>query len=190
MAALFDRERANTEAQMAQEQQERKKYEDRVTQLEESLEEQKRMAKESKREVGRRRTLFDDEMAQLRQSHAREKRNWEEDLERERNTIRALKDSMAQNSTAHLTMEATNSALRTEVQKLQDELRSAHQRTAEVEAELVKQRQAVVEIEGELREAESLRRKLHNEVQELRGNIRVFARMRPALGHQGNSLAT
>jgi kinesin family protein C1 len=53
----------------------------------------------------------------------------------------------------------------------------------------------VAEIEEELRNAESIRRKLHNQVQELKGeglrkpigtadcagNIRVFARIRPAL---------
>lgn len=40
----------------------------------------------------------------------------------------------------------------------------------------------IAEIEDELRAAESLRRKLHNQIQELKGNIRVFARVRPALG--------
>lgn len=49
----------------------------------------------------------------------------------------------------------------------------------------------VAEIEEELRGAETIRRKLHNQVQELKGNIRVFARVRPVLressvilGHQ------
>lgn len=37
------------------------------------------------------------------------------------------------------------------------------------------------ELESDLRDAETIRRKLHNEVQELRGNIRVFARVRPSV---------
>ncbi len=39
----------------------------------------------------------------------------------------------------------------------------------------------VEQVEDELRLAETVRRKLHNQVQELKGNIRVFARVRPAL---------
>jgi hypothetical protein len=35
------------------------------------------------------------------------------------------------------------------------------------------------ELEGELREAETIRRRLHNTVQELKGNIRVYCRVRP-----------
>jgi kinesin family protein C1 len=191
MAAMFDQERANTEAQMAAEKTERKKYEDKVLQLEENLEESKRLAKEQKREAGRRRTIFDDEMLQLRQAHAREKKMWEEDLERERSMIKALKDSMANSSTAHLTLEANNSALRTELQSTQDQLKAKEAMIVEMEATLAAQRAAVVEIENELREAESLRRKLHNEIQELRGNIRVFARIRPALPSQNaGALAT
>lgn len=191
MAAMFDRERENTAARMASEQMERKKYEDKVLQLEENLEEQKRMAKEHKRDAGRRRTLFDDEMAQMKQMHAREKQMWMEDLERERQAVRSLKDSMVSNSTAHLTLESTNAALRTEVQSLQDQLRQRDVSIEEMTATLQAQKAAVVEIEGELRDAETLRRKLHNEIQELRGNIRVFTRVRPALPQQSSAaLAT
>jgi hypothetical protein len=35
------------------------------------------------------------------------------------------------------------------------------------------------ELEGQLMDAEDVRRKLHNMVQELRGNVRVFTRIRP-----------
>lgn len=38
------------------------------------------------------------------------------------------------------------------------------------------------QLEADLRDAETLRRKLHNQVQELKGNIRVFCRVRPPLG--------
>lgn len=188
---MFDREKQNADAQRATDLQERKMYQERVLQLEETLEEQKRLAKESKREVGRRRTLFDDEMAQLRQSHARERRTWEEDLERERQTIRALKDSMTNNSTTHLTLESTNTALRTELQATQDRLRERDEEIVKLKAALSHGEETVKDLENELREAESLRRKLHNEVQELRGNIRVFARVRPSLPSQASSaLAT
>ena len=40
------------------------------------------------------------------------------------------------------------------------------------------------EIQEKLRAEESIRRKLHNQIQELKGNIRVFCRVRPALSHE------
>jgi Microtubule binding len=49
------------------------------------------------------------------------------------------------------------------------------------------------EIQEKLRAEETIRRKLHNQIQELKGNIRVFCRVRPALSHEsvdeGNKLA-
>jgi kinesin family member C1 len=48
------------------------------------------------------------------------------------------------------------------------------------------------EIQEKLRAEETIRRKLHNQIQELKGNIRVFCRVRPALPHEcdeGNKLA-
>ena len=43
------------------------------------------------------------------------------------------------------------------------------------------------ELEEELRAGEALRRKMHNVIQELRGNVRVFARVRPFLPSDGVS---
>eukprot|EP00957_Ditylum_brightwellii_P198157 15098386-Ditylum_brightwellii.AAC.1 len=40
-------------------------------------------------------------------------------------------------------------------------------------------------LEEEIRKGQAERRKLHNEVQELRGNVRVFARIRPFLPGDG-----
>ena len=51
-------------------------------------------------------------------------------------------------------------------------------KSAEIEACLV----AKEEMMSKLRWEETERRKLHNMVQELKGNIRVFCRMRPLLG--------
>lgn len=79
-----------------------------------------------------------------------------------------------------MTLESTNSALRTQVTALQSELETQRSKISELEVTLVKTRESSIALENELREAESLRRKLHNEVQELRGNIRVFCRVRPA----------
>jgi kinesin family member C1 len=47
----------------------------------------------------------------------------------------------------------------------------------------------ILELEEEVQRGEVSRRKLHNMVQELRGNVRVFARVRPFLPSDGVDLA-
>jgi kinesin family protein C1 len=88
-----------------------------------------------------------------------------------------------QQSTAHLTMEATTSALRSQIGtlnhenlKLQAEIGMLKEANMGLEAENG-------DLESQLREAEMMRRKLHNEIQELRGNIRVFVRVRPNISN-------
>ncbi len=78
-------------------------------------------------------------------------------------------------------MESTHSALRTQINALETELSAAKRQISSLQLDNARLQAAHTEIEGELREAESLRRKLHNEVQELRGNIRVFCRVRPSV---------
>lgn len=45
--------------------------------------------------------------------------------------------------------------------------------------------ETIKELEAKIREDEGLRRKLHNTIQELKGNIRVFCRIRPYIGSEG-----
>ncbi|KAN0062491.1 kinesin-like nuclear fusion protein [Thecaphora frezii] len=187
MQELFELERQKTEEKWNRERTERLVQEEKVRQLEEDLLEQRKLANSRKEEMKRRRTLADDEMLQLNAKHAREKRQLEEELERERATVSALKTSLAQQSTAHLTMESTHTALRNQVAALQDEAERLRSRIAAMEAEVIGTREANRQLEAELREAETLRRKLHNEVQELRGNIRVFARVRPSTNNDANN---
>jgi kinesin family protein C1 len=49
-------------------------------------------------------------------------------------------------------------------------------------AELNAAKITVSDIEDKLLEEEKNRRRLHNTIQELKGNIRVFCRIRPVLG--------
>lgn len=43
---------------------------------------------------------------------------------------------------------------------------------------------AVAQLEEKVQEGERLRKKLHNTILELKGNIRVFGRVRPATGDE------
>ena len=51
--------------------------------------------------------------------------------------------------------------------------------------EVLKTEEKIAALEEELRLSEITRRKLHNTIQELRGNVRVFARVRPFLPSDG-----
>ena len=66
-----------------------------------------------------------------------------------------------------------------------DFLESDNQQQSHAFADLHKRMQEAIEAAAlaneKLRAEETLRRKLHNQVQELKGNIRVFCRARPAL---------
>jgi kinesin family protein C1 len=104
-----------------------------------------------------------------------------EDLERERNTAASLKEALAQQGAAQKSLQSQNSTLQAQLATL----RAANDGTAETVStlrhDLEAARGRIDELEVEVREAEMVRRRLHNMVQELKGNIRVFARVRPLL---------
>ena len=113
-----------------------------------------------------------------------------------------LAASQAQGSALQAEIERTTmqvSAMRAEVEVSLQKVREADERAAAgIRAAEEAADERISEIEEELREAETIRRKLHNQVQELKGepletsraweltfnllgNIRVFARLRPVL---------
>jgi kinesin family member C1 len=155
-------------------------------------------------EISHRRELISqtDELEALRKWHARELLELEEDanrrerelqdvsaelattcedLERERKASTSLKEALAQQSATQVSLQSHNSELQAQLAAL----RAANDGTAETVSTLrfdveAAQRR-IDELEVEAREAEMVRRRLHNMVQELKGNIRVFARVRPLL---------
>jgi kinesin family member C1 len=96
------------------------------------------------------------------------------DLEREREAVMALKGVLAQQSTAHLTLTTQNAMMQAQT--------TAYEKTVlELTGKLTEAEREVNEMKKEAMESELVRRKLHNLVQELKGNIRVFCRVRPVL---------
>ncbi|PIL25221.1 hypothetical protein GSI_13110 [Ganoderma sinense ZZ0214-1] len=155
-------------------------------------------------ELAQRKELFlaSDELSAVRQRHEREVselqadlrkkdrelrelnedlRMYQGDLERERETVKGLKATIAQQATAQLSLTAQITAMQAEKTAFQAE----YDRTAGSRADLALQLERTLrrceELEREAREGETVRRKLHNMVQELKGNIRVFCRVRPVL---------
>ncbi|GLB43393.1 putative TRAFAC class myosin-kinesin ATPase superfamily, kinesin family protein [Lyophyllum shimeji] len=148
-------------------------------------------------ELNQRRELvhFSDEIEMLKKKHAREVMDLEMDvkqkarearevsedlrlcrgdLEREREAVNALKATLAMQSTAHLTLTTQNQLLQAQVEAQTREI-------AQLTAKLEEAERMVEEMRQEVRDGEIVRRKLHNMVQELKGNIRVFCRVRPVL---------
>ncbi|KZV72464.1 kinesin-domain-containing protein [Peniophora sp. CONT] len=162
-------------------------------------------------ELTQRRELVNanDEMDALKKRHARElmelemdlkkcereKREMKEDnrllrddLERERTTVSSLKGTIAQQETSQLTLKVRNDALQNQIGALQSSFDYSAETVSKLKLDLETSQKRVQELEEEVREAEMIRRKLHNTIQELKGNIRVFARVRPVLPSDLNDL--
>ena len=92
-----------------------------------------------------------------------------------------LRVKLSEASTTIIALESTLRSSKAQVEFLESDSKSQSQAFADLER---KTQEAVKESEEakiKLRAEETLRRKLHNQVQELKGNIRVFCRIRPTL---------
>lgn len=103
------------------------------------------------------------------------------DLERERQTVSTLKNTIGLQSTAQLSMTTQNHALEAQTVSLQSQVDAYARTVSELTQKLEDAQIQVDKLKKDAMEHEFIRRKLHNMVQELKGNIRVFCRVRPVL---------
>jgi len=127
-------------------------------------------------------------LAQLSEVQARER-----DARVEVETLRGVAQArQAEVERASVELLGVQQRLR-EVQALLDQATQlAESRAADIAAlsEKLAAREATIRaMEAKMMEDEALRRRLHNEVQDLRGNIRVFCRVRPILPSDAAALA-
>ncbi|KAF2426575.1 carboxy-terminal kinesin 2 [Tothia fuscella] len=119
-----------------------------------------------------------------------ELRQVEANLEREKSFRASVESKLSEASANTLELEAANRALQARITYLE----SSDQERSQAFADLHRRTQEAIDkataANDKLRIEETLRRKLHNQVQELKGNIRVFARVRPALGSEEDEAAT
>ncbi|CAP80934.1 Pc12g13070 [Penicillium rubens Wisconsin 54-1255] len=106
------------------------------------------------------------------------------DLDRERRTVQELKLNLDTASSNSVTLESSIRALKARIEFLEsgrEEQSKSFERCNQQMMDAFAETEAIKE---KLRREETLRRKLHNQVQELKGNIRVFCRVRPSLNSE------
>jgi kinesin family protein C1 len=103
------------------------------------------------------------------------------DLDRERTLNKELRQSLSTTATNNVTLETTMRALKSKIEYLESDSKSQSQAFGNLQQQLQDAINAAEEAKTKLLKEETLRRKLHNQVQELKGNIRVFCRVRPSL---------
>lgn len=103
------------------------------------------------------------------------------DLERERDNVSNLKATLSHQSTSHIALNAQINALQAQKAATQMQLDALMTTSSDKTLELEAAHRRILDLEQDARESEMVRRKLHNMVQELKGNIRVFCRVRPVL---------
>jgi kinesin family member C1 len=155
-------------------------------------------------EVSQKRDLmnFQDELDSIRKKHAREIADLETDLRkrdrkvqeleedlrlsaqdvsRERSNSSILKATISEQSTTHVALKAQVNALQAQLNAVQASSDSNSSTAVEYRLKWEDAERKAQQLERELQDAEMSRRRLHNMVQELKGNIRVFCRVRPVL---------
>ncbi|KIV95782.1 hypothetical protein, variant [Exophiala mesophila] len=102
------------------------------------------------------------------------------DVEREKTLNADLRQTLSAAGTNASHMEAARQALQAKIDYLESDNKSQSEAYADMERKMNQAIERATECEEKLRKEEMLRRKLHNQVQELKGNIRVFCRVRPS----------
>ncbi|KAI8845529.1 P-loop containing nucleoside triphosphate hydrolase protein [Chytridium lagenaria] len=106
------------------------------------------------------------------------------ELDRMRTEVSNLKNLLSEQASKLFAHETEVSLLKSTIRKNDDDISEKANkidRQSDKIAELEKIRE---QLEEKLRSEETLRRKLHNTIQELKGNIRVFCRIRPPISSE------
>ncbi|RCH98277.1 kinesin-like nuclear fusion protein, partial [Rhizopus azygosporus] len=111
-------------------------------------------------------------------------------LEEEKFENNKLRVTVEKTSAAYADVDAELVTLKMRLQSSRTVLEEREHEVKTLEQDLAEKKQLAQELESVLIEEETNRRKLHNTIQELKGNIRVFCRVRPRVARdKGSQLA-
>ncbi|KAI9804085.1 MAG: hypothetical protein M1825_001486 [Sarcosagium campestre] len=105
----------------------------------------------------------------------------QDELDRERSANRSLHDRLSEASANAVALESSRRALNAKIDFLESDCQSQAKSFTDLDRQLQDAVAVAKDATDKLRKEETLRRILHNQVQELKGNIRVFCRVRPWL---------
>jgi kinesin family member C1 len=111
-------------------------------------------------------------------------------LEQERHLKTSFQTNIAELSAANTTLEAKINSLRSHVEFLESDSKAQSDSFSNMEARLQEALKIAEEAKQKLMKEETERRVLFNKYQELKGNIRVMCRVRPALDESEGDEAT
>lgn len=106
--------------------------------------------------------------------------NVKSELDRERILKNGLQGQLAEATTLNLTLDGANKAMKEKINFLESDSQAQSSAFNDLHRRMQEAIEAAELANEKLRQEETLRRKLHNQVQELKGNIRVMCRVRPA----------
>lgn len=106
--------------------------------------------------------------------------NVKSDLDRERGLRSGLQSQLTDATAKNLTLDASNKAMKEKIDFLESDSQAQSSAFNELHRRMQDAIEAAELAHEKLRQEETLRRKLFNQVQELKGNIRVMCRVRPA----------
>lgn len=112
------------------------------------------------------------------------------EIDRERKMLHDLRQNLDTASSNSVTLESTIRALKARIEFLEGGREEQSQAFEHCNQEMMNALAETEATKEKLRREETLRRKLHNQVQELKGNIRVFCRVRPSLNSEPASEIT
>lgn len=105
--------------------------------------------------------------------------NVKSELDRERCLKTGLQNQLTEATTNNLTLDAANKAMKEKIDFLESDSQAQSQAFNDLHKRMQDAIEAAERAQEKLRQEETLRRKLFNQVQELKGNIRVMCRVRP-----------
>lgn len=127
-----------------------------------------------------------DSLTKQRDSLKNESQILDSQLQESRLESTSLKGTISRSSATIIDLESQIQALKAKIEILEESSRQKDNFIQDLSIRLDIAQNLIKELEAKVYSSEAIRRKLHNEVQELKGNIRVFCRIRPILPGEMN----